>query len=548
MFRIAIICLVLSLFKSGKCELNETSLQLLKTSFFEAIDYVRKEVRDEDAAICIGIARAGKSTLINYLIGVPLAAKILTKHDHPRLIVINDTDKSPKIGHGSVSTTSKPSRWVSSKLSNLAIWDTPGFNDNRGEVQDIINAFYLFQLLKHIKSLKIILVAKLSDIRETNIRSFTDLLENLCTLLGNEMVNLFGSISLIFTQYDPSEHNISNLEEHKVLAKHLFHEKILSKPKLAMRTDSRSLVKYLFENIDHVGFFNAATKEGTDISELDVGIFSAIRASGSIPKSSLQSLHPSISDTSEISLRNSLQRLTSLEQVTNLSVILQYDISYQKTVADNLALNNNKTEIKTFIERFKIFQKELYECMQFECNLTTMINITQSYSSKLADEIKKTNFTERIVLLEFLDYLLKSVRVKEYTITFKTIIWSTIYQIRNLINHSEEKLLNVTRTLYAEDEVREKKKFTEEIKRLVRELRELKEKNPNENSLIDITFKALEGIYRTIMNIVNQSEMKEIYYGDPSINNIDSETSVTDFHPYSPSQTFTTTIPDDDLC
>lgn len=533
MFRIAIICILLSFLKSGKCDLNETDLQLLKESFSEAIQYSKNEVKEEDTAIVMGVARAGKSTLINYLIGVPMIAWRGHKYDKIRIQPFNESFEGPGIGHTMLSTTSKPSRWVSSRLSNLALWDTPGFNDNRGDVADITNAFYLFQLLNHVKSLKIIIVASFPDLLTDNIGGFTKLLEYICKLLGNEIENAFKSISIIFTKFvQPAEGflNYSELTEH---LNNLLEAKILN-VSLSMSTNAKRFVEYLTHHLDHIGFFNQATRTGTNISDVDVGIFQAIEASTSIPKSSLHSVHPSISPKSETSLRKALDKLTSLNEVYRLSDILKEDIVNQTTVVDNLDnlnLDRKKEVIETIIKRLEVFRDSMYDCLSKTCNLTTMINLTQSYSKKLADEIKKTNFTETIQLINFLDYILDSVRLNEYIIIFSSIIWSTNYQVRDIISKLQLKIRNITTTVYAEEEEKQKEIYAREIKRLVQELKDLKEKKPKQEDNVNNSFSVLFNIVYNYM--ANDEFFKELG------NIFDSPTN-------SSSQTSTTTMPDDD--
>lgn len=57
-----------------------------------------------------------------------------------------------KIGESFNSETTLPSRC---KVDDLVLWDCPGFEDNRGADQDIINAFYITHITKQSKDIRL---------------------------------------------------------------------------------------------------------------------------------------------------------------------------------------------------------------------------------------------------------------------------------------------------------------------------------------------------------------------------------------------------------
>lgn len=115
----------------------------------------------QDIVIFLGNTKAGKSTLINYLIGNKLTA---VRENHKTIIQKTDANAAgPIIGSGSVSETSIPEEWHSDLIKG-EIWDCPGFGDNRSLkdedneaiAKDIINAFYIKKLLDRARSVKFI--------------------------------------------------------------------------------------------------------------------------------------------------------------------------------------------------------------------------------------------------------------------------------------------------------------------------------------------------------------------------------------------------------
>jgi GTPase Era involved in 16S rRNA processing len=42
--------------------------------------------------------------------------------------------------------------------SNKVYWDCPGFKENRGGIQEIVNSFYIRELFKNLKNIKIVML------------------------------------------------------------------------------------------------------------------------------------------------------------------------------------------------------------------------------------------------------------------------------------------------------------------------------------------------------------------------------------------------------
>ncbi|XP_043466810.1 uncharacterized protein LOC122501425 isoform X4 [Leptopilina heterotoma] len=145
MIRIVFICILIALVSSKDCELSDRTVENLQQELELSRIKLKNQTSDkEDAAICIGTARSGKSTLINYLIRNKL--KGVRKYLEFVLEKNDSNSIGPEIGSESESVTTEPSKWISTHFSNLAIWDTPGFGDTRGVKQDIINSYYIYNL------------------------------------------------------------------------------------------------------------------------------------------------------------------------------------------------------------------------------------------------------------------------------------------------------------------------------------------------------------------------------------------------------------------
>jgi len=161
----------------AKLDLNEVLKDKLLTA-----DVDLPNQNDSQVILVIGNTKVGKSTLINYLSGVPLLAKSV--RGQTKIDVFNESEAHLPIGLNNMQPgTSQTIKWQDT-VSGITYLDCPGYNDLRDmhhapqvqeeqrerEVQyELQNAMYFKQLresgAKHIKPL---LVVSLVDILNNN--------------------------------------------------------------------------------------------------------------------------------------------------------------------------------------------------------------------------------------------------------------------------------------------------------------------------------------------------------------------------------------------
>jgi len=148
------------------------------------------------AVIFVGEAGAGKSTLLNYLAESKLHA-IPSRGFLPGFIeVLPGEPAVAKISHGVIAETKVPNIWES---QGVVYWDFPGFFANTGEVQNIVDAFYIKEIFEKSQSVKIVIVAEYSSFCGRNL-SLAGVLRSLGETLRE--FNHFGAgISFICTKY-----------------------------------------------------------------------------------------------------------------------------------------------------------------------------------------------------------------------------------------------------------------------------------------------------------------------------------------------------------
>lgn len=381
------------------------NLKELNKALQEANAYMIKAVRNENVAICLGDTTSGKSTLIHYLRGNSLRAVKLNRTDSVRLISEDDSS-GPEIGKGLVSQTTIPSKWITKNLPNLIIWDTPGFDDNRGAQQDIQNSFYIYNLMQNANSLKIILVIDINYILTDNIKQFLTALKSLETLLGYGMSNFFASISVVFTKVpniiDDSEVDIEFVKEKLVNLNSSCDE-------VECSSFALSLLQYLIKNDSRMALFKKV-KVGRVTSDIGVNIIEAIKNSRSIRKESFKRLNVSISDSSKDYLHNLRGKVLLTPTSEDLESVVTNLIARKLKLLEELKGVNDeiiKGElIKGLDEKMNHIQNVLFKISD-ENDLNKKIEILQTVDDETEKEIVERDLIIKIKLMDFIEKILE---------------------------------------------------------------------------------------------------------------------------------------------
>ncbi|WP_341751254.1 hypothetical protein [Candidatus Tisiphia endosymbiont of Piscicola geometra] len=186
---------------SDKAKANYTAEQqhndMPRDSFIQAQDLITKgmsnveSLEEKENTIIIGNTRGGKSTVINYLLSNPLKVTKLDpnakgKDGKVLKIFAVDPTAGPEIGATGGSMTTVPKKWYNPDGAyKKAIWDCPGFGDNRGPAVEISNAYLLSKLLSNARNIKIVLVSDIDDITSDNPAGFVRLIKQVNYLFGD---------------------------------------------------------------------------------------------------------------------------------------------------------------------------------------------------------------------------------------------------------------------------------------------------------------------------------------------------------------------------
>jgi GTP-binding protein EngB required for normal cell division len=161
--------------KAKEEEMNKLEQRLIDLR--NAVETVNSyQFSGTDAVIFAGPTRAGKSTIINSLLGISFEAG---KEDcgTVHLTKIGFKEQGPKIGNEDVAETYVPKDWGKFGSSELVMWDFPGFGDNRGAVQEISNAAFYEKVLIAQNSVRVVLVVSHSFCYQENASRLDTLLD-----------------------------------------------------------------------------------------------------------------------------------------------------------------------------------------------------------------------------------------------------------------------------------------------------------------------------------------------------------------------------------
>ncbi|XP_043465152.1 uncharacterized protein LOC122500332 [Leptopilina heterotoma] len=507
-------------------------VQKLVKALYDSSNYMTTNAKYEDAAVFVGSTRSGKSTLINALIGNRLKVE---RNERGRAIEISLADgqsSGPQMGIASTVSSS----WMSNTFPSMSIWDTPGFDDARGASRDVVNASYIFFLIRRVKSLKVIVVVDINDILNDNVKPFLSLLNALEHLLGDQMKSMFSSISVVFSKVPDFINDIPvNIE----FITETLKEQFLTTEDLLLTPLTKDFLLYLTENVDRVALFKRV-EPGENIFVATDNIRQVINNSTSLTNDALKKLKICIPDSSKIFLFNARSVLTSKAEFIALGNILCTECqSKNEGLKDLINKMSNECEIQTYLNDLKLIGKQISIIIQ-EKNLTLKIEFLKSIDVSIRNKIEEHRLLERAPLIEFSDKILEmneydelslnlhsilcnvSSKVKKNILFYDFILWTTIdKEYGDLINKEHEEYKN--RFYDCEKELQkvisknnERKVFFENLERNKIVLFSesdldnlLKEQNENWKNEIDEDGRWVHLINEDLQNVVVKPDLRD---------------------------------------
>ncbi|XP_043462771.1 uncharacterized protein LOC122498859 isoform X2 [Leptopilina heterotoma] len=391
MTRIGIFFLLILWTYGENCYLSDSELKELENAFIAAEDHTTRIGSNQDAIMCLGATRSGKR---------------------------------PEIGQGPTSKTTIPTKWTSNKLSGFSIFDAPGFDDNRGPVQDITNSFHLYLLMRKVKSLKFVLVIDFGDIERDITLPFFKLLRHFENFFGDKFAMFFSSISVVFTKV-PSE--IDETEVDIEMIKHLLNKKAIV-IKSVSSANLNNFLDYIIKNSSHIALFRKAEGNRIDSSYIGIKIFPAISNSESVNRSVLQNIAPSVSTKSLVCMFQVKNKLTSISEFTNiLESLLNLFISILSDWKhSNMTPNTIEKRYTSFIGNL------LHNSIEYEADVYKIIEAIKKIDSKMKNKIEEINLLPKIKIFYFVSRLLKLNDIKQLHKCFKNLRMLFIAEVNKI--------------------------------------------------------------------------------------------------------------------
>jgi len=186
------------LLKSGEKLLGGVSnIDLLFAKISEAELNASQQASGKELVLVIGKTGAGKSTLINYLVGCQMESSLSPGH---LTADISAVDEIMEIGHGRASQTEHPKAHFDEE-SGLCYCDCPGFDDNRGPETDIANAFGIKSITRHAASVRaVVVLVNYHTLKADRAVGLADTIKTTRALFSNQITDHIPSIRLVVTK------------------------------------------------------------------------------------------------------------------------------------------------------------------------------------------------------------------------------------------------------------------------------------------------------------------------------------------------------------
>ena len=173
---------------------NMKEIERLMSEGIESIELsTNKEI-----TILLGPTGAGKSTLINYMIGLEMSL-VVDERDWSEKVEVKGT-AAAKIGHGTDSETLYPAVYED-KVSTSVYGDFPGFSDNRGIDEKVVTSFTTQMAVEKAKAVRgIVMVVDYEALDAQKGHSFKELT---CCLshLFKQPDEIKNSICFVFNKF-----------------------------------------------------------------------------------------------------------------------------------------------------------------------------------------------------------------------------------------------------------------------------------------------------------------------------------------------------------
>ena len=429
--------------------------------------------QSEDVVIFIGPSKNGKSTLINYFLGNELEAEFDKRLFITHVKKTFEEEGGPDIGAGIHSETTVPSRWDNAPyLPGLVLWDAPGFGDNRGPIQDIINACFIYQIFQLSKTLKIVLVLDFSELCTNGMIPLLSLLNNVEKLLSSAMPSCYASIVLAINKVPESW--LSNPVDVALICE-ILKARFLESELISISKVCRDFVQHLIENQQQIGLFKMANTGPLSI-DIDLGVTESILNVKSISSDALRGLVcPSLDHKSQVFLFKAQEHVLPRESFKNLCELAEKVCIEKLKSCKMLENRSDKYKLKEAANKLATLSSDIKRILRKDNNLERMIHLLMNVDKRIEDKISQEYFHEKSKLMVLIDKLLGMKCSMGYTIAMQIAIKAFLVKVETAIIAVDRKLEKISNIEYEQKIQKLTIDKEQEIKKLRIELEMIEE-------------------------------------------------------------------------
>ena len=371
----------------------------------------------------MGLTGTGKSTLINYLNGIPLVC--IKVKDKWIIDLESENVTLPggfRIGHGTKSETLYPSVY-SPPDKDFTYVDNPGFVDTRGFGVEIANGFFREQITKSVTELKFLLLITHPDLKLRG-QQFRDSIRGFSNFLGvfddDDTKMVSKSIGIIVTRV---ENDGDTDEEMKEILKEKLIE-ILKEEKDSNRiTNNEDLIFNMILSDSQLEIFSNPKVKGPVNDFQSKQIFTLIEKLKFINKDEAK-VHIRIAENYLPQLRAYMDdQFLKFEQKIETELTEFVNEYYRKT------LRNSDDPVSTAVA-----YKTLNEFILKASHKTSFEAFIDSINDEIVNQTEKKNFLLKKTVL---NYFIQIIPVKHKQVYISDKQWisvNLITRLKNLIN------------------------------------------------------------------------------------------------------------------
>lgn len=491
-------------------------MQKTDKTIFEEVDAalprIFKNIEQKVAAapnytrvILLGASGASKSALCNALVGDQLR---INEREGGKTYLTCPNPKF-KMGHQMIAETSDPNIYVDN-ANKLIICDAPGFDDNRGDDQDIINSFAINQLFDENAKIKIIYVFSIheGDISNGRGKNVVQNMKRIFNMIPNEEL-LKKAMCLVISHGKKNEEKslLKSLRSQpdpffKKMITYYYDnmkEKVFAFPQALVNhkgglyyfPDRERLINFLQTSpVSHLPHRVVLGDKAQNLVHIIVQNYGTIDKftleliNNCKPMYEIQNAPLNVLNEWKMSYNQIVENINSIKTPHDLAVLIEKSIKHPERISRNVekiryyqSIFDFMNSIDNFGKNKNAIDKKVYSLFRNEKELIdekiNLINSNQKLAKSNQENIKKSNEIN-MLRKEKREQIQKTTRLEGKICTLNNKIRNKEYENQTLADRITILEENIA------EKINEANMYGEQIKLLIKALKEGQERNDRE--------------------------------------------------------------------